>query len=158
MPRDAFVLKIQREICHPKFARKVSGLSRNGPLIWNPLSMFAGRDWIKFMTEACSSTGWALMPMVRTAADAKKLFSASGCIVIRCGLRCRIRWITFHTSFDFLDDNILSMKFLLVDLINSLRRLRAARNFPKFLRCCYLLLLQIVSGLFVSLVLQWLDL
>jgi len=24
-------LKIQREICHPKFARKVSGLSRNGP-------------------------------------------------------------------------------------------------------------------------------
>ena len=32
MPRDAFVLKIQRELCHPKCARKVSGLSRNGPL------------------------------------------------------------------------------------------------------------------------------
>ena len=29
MPRDAFVLKIQRELCHPKYARKVSGLSRN---------------------------------------------------------------------------------------------------------------------------------
>ena len=28
MPRDAFVLKIQRELCHPKYARKVSGLSR----------------------------------------------------------------------------------------------------------------------------------
>ena len=33
MPRDAFVLKIQRELCHPKYARKVSGLSRNRPLI-----------------------------------------------------------------------------------------------------------------------------
>ena len=25
--------KIQRKLCHPKFARKVSGLSRNGPLL-----------------------------------------------------------------------------------------------------------------------------
>ena len=32
MPRDAFVFKIQRELCHPKYARKVSGLSRNRPL------------------------------------------------------------------------------------------------------------------------------
>ena len=31
VPRDAFVLKIQRELCHPKYARKVSGLSRNRP-------------------------------------------------------------------------------------------------------------------------------
>ena len=31
MPRDAFVLRIQRELCHPKCARKVSGLSKNGP-------------------------------------------------------------------------------------------------------------------------------
>ena len=31
MPRDAFVLKIQRELCHPKYARKVSGLLRNRP-------------------------------------------------------------------------------------------------------------------------------
>ena len=38
MPRDAFVLKIQRELCHPKYARKVSGLSRNGPQdsMWKP--------------------------------------------------------------------------------------------------------------------------
>ena len=71
------------------------------------------------------------MPMVRSAVDAKKLFSLSGCIVIRCGLGCRIRWINFYTSFGFLDDNILSMKFLLVDLIVSLRRLRAARNFSQ---------------------------
>ena len=27
VPRDAYVLKIQRELCHPKYARKVSGLS-----------------------------------------------------------------------------------------------------------------------------------
>ena len=33
MPRDAFVLKIQRELCHPKYARKVSGLSGNRPLV-----------------------------------------------------------------------------------------------------------------------------
>ena len=32
VPRDDFVLKIQRELCHPKYARKVSGLSRNRPL------------------------------------------------------------------------------------------------------------------------------
>ena len=35
MPRDALVLKIQRELCHPKCARlnrKVSELSRNRPL------------------------------------------------------------------------------------------------------------------------------
>ena len=25
MPRDAFVLKIQRELCHPKYARNVFG-------------------------------------------------------------------------------------------------------------------------------------
>ena len=31
MPRAAFVLKIQRELGHLKCARKVSGLSRNGP-------------------------------------------------------------------------------------------------------------------------------
>ena len=30
MPRDAFTLKIQRELSHPKCARKFSGLSRNG--------------------------------------------------------------------------------------------------------------------------------
>ena len=34
MPRDAFVLKIQRKLCHPKWARKVSGLSRNGPHVY----------------------------------------------------------------------------------------------------------------------------
>ena len=33
MPRDPFVLKMQRELGHPKCARKVSGLSRNGPLV-----------------------------------------------------------------------------------------------------------------------------
>ena len=33
MSLDAFALKIQRELCHPKRARKVSGLSRNGPLV-----------------------------------------------------------------------------------------------------------------------------
>ena len=40
MPRDAFVLKIQRELCHPKYARKVSGLSRNRPLDWCLYSAF----------------------------------------------------------------------------------------------------------------------
>ena len=30
MPRDAFTLKRQRELSHPKCTRKVSGLSRNG--------------------------------------------------------------------------------------------------------------------------------
>ena len=30
MPRDDFVLKIQRELFYPKFAQNVSGLSRNG--------------------------------------------------------------------------------------------------------------------------------
>ena len=33
MPRDAFVLKIQRELCLPKYARKVSRLSRNRPQV-----------------------------------------------------------------------------------------------------------------------------
>ena len=37
MPRDAFVLKIQRKLCHPKYARKVSGLSRNRPQTANGL-------------------------------------------------------------------------------------------------------------------------
>ena len=31
MPRDAFVLKIQIELCHLKYARNVSGLLRNRP-------------------------------------------------------------------------------------------------------------------------------
>ena len=33
MPRDAFALKIQRELCHPKCAQKGLGSSRNGPLV-----------------------------------------------------------------------------------------------------------------------------
>ena len=33
MPLNAFFLKIQRELYHSKCARKVSGLSRNGPLV-----------------------------------------------------------------------------------------------------------------------------
>ena len=37
MPRDAFVLKIQRVLCHPKCSRKVSGLSRNRPQLWEVL-------------------------------------------------------------------------------------------------------------------------
>jgi len=32
VPRDAFVLKIQSELCNPKYVRKVSELSRNWPL------------------------------------------------------------------------------------------------------------------------------
>jgi len=32
VPPDALVLKIHRELCHPKCTRKVSGLSRNRPL------------------------------------------------------------------------------------------------------------------------------
>ena len=31
--QDAFVLLMPRELCHPKYARKVSGLSRNGQLV-----------------------------------------------------------------------------------------------------------------------------
>jgi len=31
VPRDDLVVKIQRELCHPKCPRKVSGLSRNRP-------------------------------------------------------------------------------------------------------------------------------
>ena len=34
VPRDTFALKIQRELCNPKCAQKVSGLSRNGPLMF----------------------------------------------------------------------------------------------------------------------------
>ena len=34
MPPDALLLKIQRELCHPKCTRKVSGLSRNRPLVF----------------------------------------------------------------------------------------------------------------------------
>ena len=33
VPRDAFVLKMQRELCEPKCARRLSGLSRNGPQV-----------------------------------------------------------------------------------------------------------------------------
>ena len=33
VPRDTFALRIQRQLCNPKWARKVSGLSRNGPLL-----------------------------------------------------------------------------------------------------------------------------
>ena len=40
MPQDAFVLRIQRELCHPKCAGKVSGLLRNRsprPLVFRSL-------------------------------------------------------------------------------------------------------------------------
>ena len=33
MTRNTFVLKVQRELCHPKGYRKVSALSKNGPLV-----------------------------------------------------------------------------------------------------------------------------
>ena len=43
VPRDAFALKILRELCNPKCARKVSGLSRNGPQIswWQKIGHIA---------------------------------------------------------------------------------------------------------------------
>ena len=37
----AFVLKIQRELCHPKYTRKVSGLSRNRPQVPKSNANFA---------------------------------------------------------------------------------------------------------------------
>ena len=45
MPRDAFVLKMQRELCHPKYTRKVSGLSRNGSLVYTFSSLL---DFYKY--------------------------------------------------------------------------------------------------------------
>ena len=36
VPRDAFVLKIQSELCNPKYVRNVSELSRNGPAYDTP--------------------------------------------------------------------------------------------------------------------------
>ena len=38
VPREAFVWKIHRELCIPKCARKVSGLSRNGPQVSESLA------------------------------------------------------------------------------------------------------------------------
>ena len=42
MSRDAFVLKIQRELCHTKYARNVSGLSRNRPQVTFQLRHYEG--------------------------------------------------------------------------------------------------------------------
>ena len=50
--RDAFTLKIQRELCQPKCARKVSGLSRNGHqgLVSRKARIFSG-DIIFFVSS-----------------------------------------------------------------------------------------------------------
>jgi len=53
--RDAFGLKIQNRLCHLKWARKVLGLSRNGPLVCVLLSLldldFFPTRWIRFSTK-----------------------------------------------------------------------------------------------------------
>ena len=50
MPRDAFTLKIQRELSHPKCARKVSGLSRNG--LQALFQLRVGTSLVKFLHTA----------------------------------------------------------------------------------------------------------
>ena len=47
MSRDAFVLEIQRELCHLKCARNVSGPSRNGPLSSVIQWLVNAINWIK---------------------------------------------------------------------------------------------------------------
>ena len=66
MSRDALVLKIQRQLCHLKCARKVSALSRNRPQLPNltatlPLTLlldFFPR--INTLTFRCESSLWFL--------------------------------------------------------------------------------------------------
>ena len=56
MPRDAFVLKIQRELWHPYYARKVSELSRNRPLgRKNDFSVRYGKEVKKCITNFVQS-------------------------------------------------------------------------------------------------------
>ena len=56
MPRDAFVLKIQRELCHPKYARKVSGLSRNRPQAPAERSINWDREFVAELTNLNKKT------------------------------------------------------------------------------------------------------
>ena len=58
MPRDALVLKIQRELCHPKYARKVSGLSRNRLVARIAQSMVSARTG-KTSTQPPSQGGFS---------------------------------------------------------------------------------------------------
>ena len=51
MPRDAFVLKIQRELCQPKYARKVPGRSRNRPQARVTRSMISANQ--RSLPEKC---------------------------------------------------------------------------------------------------------
>ena len=55
MPRDAFVLKIQGELCQPKHARNVSGFSRNGAQAFN-------MAWICFCLKTQGESALAFGP------------------------------------------------------------------------------------------------
>ena len=54
MPREAFVLKIQIELCYPKYARIVSGLSRNRP----PASFSFHGDNLAFINLFDTKFSW----------------------------------------------------------------------------------------------------
>ena len=66
MPRDAFLSNIQRESCHPKCARKVTRLSRNGPLLWKDdqfshkqlAQLNCGVALAKWLTWPAKSDSW----------------------------------------------------------------------------------------------------
>jgi len=47
MPSYTFVVKIQRELCHPKCAQKFSGLLRNGPLKKIPSSKVENSAYVQ---------------------------------------------------------------------------------------------------------------
>ena len=70
------------------------------------------------------------MPMVHSAVDAQKLFSLSGYIVIRCGLRCivygelgfssvvNLTLLLFHSISTTKDTNLSKVRFLGLDSDN----------------------------------------
>ena len=75
MPRGPFVLKIQRELCHPKYARKVSGLSRNGPQapavqrLDSAIHWMFGFDSIYTLSPVVSTVEKTVLPMLAFAID-----------------------------------------------------------------------------------------
>ena len=63
MPRDAFGLKVQKEFCHPKCARKSSGLQRNGSLDLNHLKIVVEQRGFYFLPSSQEAITLPALPM-----------------------------------------------------------------------------------------------
>ena len=121
MPRDAFDLKIQRELWHPKYARKVSGLSRNRPQgRKNDFSVRYGKEVEKHITNFVQSFSQLHYSNSYTGINSCSVLCWTLCIVGQKG-RTKFLMAALLDCFSYSSCLLLSGYWNLVPINNNIR-------------------------------------